>query len=126
MSEQALTDDALAGARRARSRRGVEAWRARLLATDGASFRVSSTSSDDIAAVLDDPSAPREARIGAALALANDPAGRPKIRVAAEATAAPALRIALEQVEAGTLDAASLEASLERAEATSARGSVHR
>jgi hypothetical protein len=53
---------------------------------------------DDLWRVVEDPSAPEDARGGAALLLRDslDDAGKARVRVAAEATASPKLRVALD------------------------------
>jgi hypothetical protein len=68
---------------------------------------------DDLWRVVEDPSAPEDARGGAALVLrgALDDAGKARVRVAAEATASPKLRFALDAA-AGDAHEENLRAAL--------------
>lgn len=69
---------------------------------------------DDLWRVVEDPSAPEDARGGAALLLRRslDEAGKARVRVAAEATASPKLRVALDAAASDTADEA-MHAALE-------------
>jgi hypothetical protein len=62
------------------------------------SYREAAVRSEDLFRVIEDPSAPEDARAGAALVLRDtlDDDGRARIRVAADATASPKLRVALD------------------------------
>ncbi|HEY8074764.1 MAG TPA: hypothetical protein VIF62_11655 [Labilithrix sp.] len=66
-------------------------------------YREAALREDDLWRVVEDPGAPADARAGAAMVLKNtlDDAGRARVRVAAEATASPKLRVALESATAG-------------------------
>jgi hypothetical protein len=68
---------------------------------------------DDLWRVVEDPSAPEDARGGAALLLRSslDDAGKARVRVAAEATASPKLRVALDAA-AGDAQEEALRAAL--------------
>jgi len=67
--------------------------------------------------VLESTAAPRERRIGAALALraASHPEARARIRAAAETSADEDLRVALEQAAKGEMDEQALERALRKA-----------
>lgn len=85
----------------ARGERDTRAWmRDIVLASDEhASFRAPAFPPDDLWRVVEDPAAATTARAAAALALRNrlDDEGRARLRIAADACAAPKLRIALEE-----------------------------
>lgn len=121
---QARVQDALA-ARRARSaepaaladldRRGRPGglWRealAGLLSRDPG-YRAARLTREQILGVLDNPAAPAGRRIGAALALASsgDHEAASRVRVAAGSAANRRVRIALEKIAAGELDAAAVD-----------------
>lgn len=83
-----------------RGTRSREEWRAalaKLRATEGG-YREAVVRDDDLWRVVEDPSAPEDARGGAAMLLRRslDDAGKARVRVAAEATASPKLRVALD------------------------------
>lgn len=119
---EALRDRIHEAAARARSRdrsrpvselldpgdREVTAWRedlARLLAPEDP-YRRANLDVEQVAGVLDDPSAPPRLRVGAALALRESgaPEAKARVRVAAEACADDPLREALEAAAAEEID----------------------
>ncbi|EYF04521.1 hypothetical protein [Chondromyces apiculatus] len=77
-------------------------------------YRAPPLTPDDLLAALEDPVAPPDRRIGAALALrsASHPEARTRIRIAAESSADDDLRIALEQAAEDELDDTTLERAL--------------
>jgi hypothetical protein len=84
---------------------GKHEWLARLRAfghEDAGGFRDPKIPPERLWRIVEDPSAPASARAGAAVALRAklDDDGRTRIRVAADATAAPKLRVALESTAA--------------------------
>jgi hypothetical protein len=93
-----------------RNGRSLAEWRAALssILRGNESYRSSAIRGEDLARVLDDPTAPAEQRIGAALALAGGGGhdGVEKVRVAARACASQPLRVALEHVAADALEVA--------------------
>jgi hypothetical protein len=93
----------------ARGGRRVEVWLRELaaLADDPSSFRSAAVPADALWRILDDPSAAATARAGAAAALRSrlDDEGRARLRVVADACAAPRLRVALARIAAGAEDA---------------------
>ncbi|EYF04520.1 hypothetical protein [Chondromyces apiculatus] len=95
-----------------RGGRGLDAFRAdlRKLLARGA-YRQSGLTSEDVLATLADAQAPRERRIGAAIALriAEHPEARARIRIAAEASADDTLRAALEEAAEAELDLPTLD-----------------
>ncbi len=97
-----------------RGDRTLAAWRSSLheLAQGGAAYRASALDGDEVARLLDDPSAEGESRVGAALVLTAEPSSEAstRVRVAAEACAHAPTRVALERVAEGTLDDAALVA----------------
>ncbi len=76
-------------------------------------FRNAEVTGEDVASVLEAPSSPSDERIAAAIALASrgKPDDMARIRVAAEASVNPKLRIALEAVAADTLAEEMVEAA---------------
>ncbi len=94
-----------------RKGRAVEAWREAVgatLAPQGA-FRGVALDREAVLRVLEDPSAPHERRVGAALALAGtDGAAATRVRVVIDGCANEALRDALEAAVEGRLDDATL------------------
>jgi len=110
------------------SRRGksLAAWKQdlALLAKNGG-FRASTTSFDDLDAVLSDPTASLEHRLAAALALRSraDTHASARIRVAAEASAHPKVRVALAELATGDDADAAIEAAL--AEESSRAGALN-
>lgn len=110
-----------AGAARAAAaleRRGrpLAAWREALrgLLAAEAGYRIASFTPDDVLDALEDPAAPPDRRIGAAVALsaAGVPEARARIRIAAEASADEDLRAALEQAAEGEIEEAALTRAL--------------
>lgn len=86
-------------------------------------YRTAVVREEDLFRVVEDPSAPADARAGAAHVLRSsiDQAGKARIRVVAEATASPKLRVALDAV-AGDAPEESVEAAMQAlAEGRSAR-----
>lgn len=107
-----------------RRERPVEEWRAALeeLALGGKGFRGPALHDDDLQRILDDPGAPLEQRIGAALALRSrggDEQGR--IRVAAETSVERRVRVALEAAAGEEIDERAIERALDKARATEKR-----
>ncbi len=102
----------------ARRGRPLGEWRAALhaLVGVGGGYRAQAVRGAELAGLVDDPTAPEELRVGAALALRamNPEAEVTRIRVAAEACAHAPLREALERAADDTLDEAAL-AKLRRA-----------
>lgn len=114
-------DDASALARGARS---PEEWHRRLRGLgEGANAgpREAPVPIDRLWRIVEDPSAEPPIRAGAAAALSAglDDAGKQRLRIAAESTAAPKLRIALESAAAGDDDA--VVAALAEVEGEAAR-----
>lgn len=113
-----------------RGTRDVATWQrdlAGLLA--GGGFRTAALSAEDLRQVLDDPTASGEQRLGAALALRGGGEDLERVRIAAEASARPKLRAALERVgaHAGDHDLAIAEALAEsEAEAKAADAEAKR
>jgi hypothetical protein len=99
-----------------RAGRGTREWlREVTLASDEhASFRVPALPADALWRVVEDPAAASTARAGAALALRArlDDEGRTRLRVLADACAAPRLRVAL-HLAASTAEADALEEAFE-------------
>lgn len=98
-----------------RGARTITAWRDHVVALGRrAGYRQEHFSPQDLAAVLEDPSAPRERRIAAALALAasDEPALTHRLRVAIDTCADDELRLALEHAAAEEHD--ELERTLRR------------
>jgi hypothetical protein len=99
-----------------RGGRSVATWRLALSAVlaqaDGYRGRV--LSRDELRDALGSPGVSIERRLGAALALvdAGEPEDRVRIRVAAEASAEPRVRVALEKAAAGALDDEALDEAL--------------
>ena len=83
-----------------RGTRSRKEWRAALAKLRGAEggYREAVVRDDDLWRVVEDPSAPEDARGGAAMLLRGslDDVGKARVRVAAEATASPKLRVALD------------------------------
>jgi hypothetical protein len=99
----------------ARGPRSVTAWREelRVLAARGG-YRAAAISREDLVEVLEDPTAPAERRVGAALALAgtDDDATRERLRIAADTCASPRLRVALDGIAGAAPDDEAIEAAL--------------
>ncbi len=102
-----------------RRERAIGEWRAALdeLALGGKGFRGAALHDDDLQRVLDDPGAPLEQRIGAALTLRSrggDAQGR--IRVAAGTSVERRVRVALEAAAADEIDERAIERALDKPE----------
>jgi hypothetical protein len=113
----------------ARGGRTIAAWRADLhmLLRAKRHFRSASISHEQVEAVLDDPSAPADARVGAAMALPgerDESDVRARIRIAAASVADPLLRAALEAADEGlsSSDTGDADTRLDRALARIERG----
>lgn len=89
----------------------VQALRAR--ATD-ASYREAGLRVEDLEALVDDPRAAPEQRVGASLALAADDRGRRRVRIAASVCADPDMQAALEAASDGELAERELERAVQR------------
>lgn len=116
-------DHSVAAALLDRAGRSLSDWRAaaaRVL-TAATGFRDAMVGPDDLGAVLDDATATAEQRVAAAIALAQHPDHRPRVRVAAETIASPKLRVALERAADGELDDGALESALAESEAQASR-----
>lgn len=68
---------------------------------------------EDLWRVVEDTTAPEDARAGAAIALRNEAGAHPRLRVAAEAVASPRLRVALERAADPEAEEAALDEALE-------------
>ena len=102
----------------ARGGRPVAEWRAdlsKLRASDG--YRAVLTRDDDLWQVVEDSSAPEDARAGAALALRSSEEAAPRLRIAAETVASPRLRVALERAADPDADERALDDALASFEA---------
>lgn len=99
--------------------RPLATWRDDLgkLALGAATYRAVRFDAEELARVVEDPAAPTERRVGAALALSAAP--RTDLRIATGATANESVRRALDAALEGDLEEAELEAAL--AEDTSSR-----
>ena len=100
----------------ARGERGVAEWRkalASIRSADGG-YRQTATRDEDLWRVVEDVSAPADARAAAALALRSAADAPARLRVAAEAVASPHLRIALETAADREAEDAALDEALER------------
>ncbi len=112
-----------------RQDRSFETWRdaAGRLMRGAAGYRGSLLERRQVVAALSNPQLSAERRIGAALALAGagelDAEARGRLRVAADTTVAPRLRLALERFAEGAIDARAIEEALaeEQAAASTAR-----
>lgn len=106
----------------------VGAWLGSLrkLATQGDGYRSTALTRDRLVALVDDARAALRSRIGAAVLLAEkaDAEGLARVRVAADACAAPRVRLALEKVADGAIDQAAIEAALAEEEADSAERAI--
>ncbi|MBX3264312.1 MAG: hypothetical protein KIS78_21615 [Labilithrix sp.] len=98
----------------ARGERSLAAWRSALeaIARGDGSYREAAVRDEDLWRLVEDPRAAEDARAGAAFLLRRslDADGKARVRVAAEATASPRLRVALDAA-AGESDEA-VEAAL--------------
>jgi hypothetical protein len=106
-----------------RGSRTLGAWRAELatILTAAKGFRAAAVGSDDLAVVMDDTSASAAQRLAAAIALGAVPENRARIRVAAETSVSPKLRVALDALAEGEHDDAIFEAALDEAAEAEAR-----
>jgi hypothetical protein len=104
----------IASAMLERAGQSMGEWRASVakILTAATGFRGAAIGSSELSEVMDDVTAPPEQRLAAAIALGSDPASRPRVRVAAEASVSPRMRVALEQLAAGEADDEILEAAL--------------
>jgi hypothetical protein len=102
----------------AKAGRTVKAWRddLRAWARGGSAFRSAPPTADELETVLVDPAASGEARVGAALAL-RESGGEARVRVAADASASPKLRVALETIAAASDDDEAIEEAVRALEA---------
>jgi hypothetical protein len=103
-------------ARLDRGERTVEEWRRHLASLeDHDGYREAALPRDELWRIVEDPSAPEAARLGAALVLRRidgaSPAS-PMLRVAADAVASPKLRVALETAADPEIDDEELERKL--------------
>lgn len=90
-----------------RNGRDLKSWRSELRALLGEQGYRAPVAITDVAAIVEDPRAPRDQRIGAALAIAALPESAPeraRLRVAIETTADPHLRVALERAAEDELE----------------------
>jgi hypothetical protein len=120
------TDAAPLAALLDRAGRSLSEWRAAVarVLTAATGFRDAQITAEDMAAVVEDPTASAEQRLAAAVALGatGDSEHRARVRVAADACAVPKLRVALESAAAGAGDDDALfEAALAEAEEESER-----
>lgn len=132
IARHATTDDRAADAHRLdRGKRPIAEWIASLVAAEEGDFRTAPLRSAELEAVLDDgASQAATRRIGAAVALSRrgDDA-RARVRVAAETTAAPKLRVALEAIASdaeGAVLARAIEEAEEESRAAEARATRRR
>ena len=92
----------------ARGGRDFEAWKedVRRVLTEAVGFRGAALRPEDALRVVEDPEADPEARVGAALALmaVGGDDEKLRVRVAAETTLAPRVRIALEAASEGDVE----------------------
>lgn len=98
-----------------RGGRSLDDWKKELsLLASGSGFRSAGTSFEDLDRVLHDPAATPEHRIAAALALKSrsEPHSRERIRIAAEASVHPKVRVALSELAAGRDADAAVEEAL--------------
>lgn len=98
----------------ARGTRSLEEWKKGLAALESgdSGYRQAALREEDLWRIVEDPRASSDARAGAAMLLRKglDEAGRARVRVAAETTASPHLRIALEKASDGAGDDEALAA----------------
>ncbi len=102
-----------------RRERPIGEWRAALdeLARGGKAFRGAALRDDDLQRVLDEPGAPLEQRIGAALALRSRGGNaQGRIRVAAGSSVERRVRVALEAAAADDVDERAIERALDKPE----------
>lgn len=109
----------VAGALLERAGRSMAEWRdaAAQVLTAATGFRDAHVAPDELGAVIDDTTATAEQRVAAAIALAGRPEHRPRVRLAADTAAQPALRVALERIAEGTVDDEALSAAIDEEQA---------
>lgn len=104
----------------ARGSRTRSAWLDALRKLRGADggYRAAVVRDEDLWRLIEDPTAPEDARAGAALVLREglDDEGKSRVRVVAESTASPKLRVALDAAASGAPDEALAKALNELAE----------
>lgn len=93
-------DTSMLAARLAQGTRSAETWNSELrrLRQADPTYRSSALREDDLWSVIEDPSAPEDARAAAALLVGGDAEKRARIRVVADELESPRLRIAFERV----------------------------
>lgn len=100
-----------------RGERNGEAWRQAMAALldRNRGYRAAMLTREQVLAVLADPGARADRRIGAAMALmqSGDEEGKARIRIAAESVANRMTRIALETIADGELESAAIEEAME-------------
>lgn len=103
-----------------RGTRSVAEWIAilRKVGSGTHDFRTNAVPLDTLLDVVENPAAPPSQRAGAAVAAANDPSARERIRIAAEATASPKLRVALDRIADEKTPEADLATALEELSAS--------
>ena len=114
-----------------RGDRNGAAWRQALrgLFDKDRGYRQAKLTPEQISAVLEDPAAPVDRRIGAAMVLSQneDPEFKSKIRVAVESSANRKVRVAFEAIARGDLENAAIEeAAMEEVAQVSGAGKVMR
>ncbi len=87
-----------------RNERPLAAWAEAIASAMRGTFRDAAIAPGNLEQVLADPKAPLERRVGAALGLRAGEDGRARIRVAAETSADPRVRVALERAAADEID----------------------
>ena len=92
----------------------------RALRTHATHYRSTAVTDDALWSVVEDPRIDPAARAGAAAALADSPDAAARIRVAAESTASPRLRVALARIAEAPGDEF-VEGALEEVEESAAR-----
>ena len=99
-----------------RGERAVGEWRKSLVSLRSADggYRQTATRDEDLWRVVEDVTAPEQARAAAALALRGAEDAPARLRVAAEAVASPRLRVALETAADREAEDAALDEALER------------
>ncbi len=98
----------------------IEEWRAALdeVALGERGFRGAAVPDDELYEILQDPAAPLGRRVGAALVLRRrDGDARARIRVAAETSVEPRIRVALEAAADDDIDEQAIERALGKAQA---------
>jgi hypothetical protein len=80
-----------------------------------AAFRRTPLDVDDLRAILADPTAPAERRLAAAIAVSRRASQPDDVRMAAQSTASPRMRVALEEIAEGEASERSVAAALDEA-----------